>query len=126
MATDFLYQDIEGTEAKAHTLIASLSGLPETIVKKLRSTDYLAVKSTAFEIMGTLIIENRSMPIEPSMILSLRISVSANPASTRLQHFDSGITRLLKIISVVRRLSGAAFLAADKKAGVIIEAKKGN
>lgn len=149
VATDFMYQDIDGTEARAHALIAALSGLPEASIRKLRGPDYFAAKNAAFEIIGTLILDNEALPVEPSQTLALVVPVPVGASGRMISTLkfrghtlaedylgldaDGGVNRSIHMIasftgtdvSVISRLSGADFLAADKKTEAIINADRG-
>lgn len=149
VASDFLYQDIDGIEARAQALIASLSGLPEASVRKLRGPDYFSAKNAAFEIMGNLIIENDTLPVEPSLTLSLQVPVPVGSHGRTISSLnfrehtlaedylgmdvDGAVMRAMTMIasftntdiSIIRRISGADFLAADKKTSAIMDADRG-
>lgn len=149
IATDFMYQDIDGTEARAQALIAALSGLPEASIRKLRGPDYFAAKNAAFEIIGTLILDNEALPVEPSQTLALVVPIPVGASGRMISTLkfrghtlaedylgldvDGGVNRSIRMIasftgtdlSIISRLSGADFLAADKKTEAIINADRG-
>ena len=146
VATDFMYQEIDGFEARSQALIASLTGLPEASVRKLRGKDYFAAQNAALAIIGEIMLENDNTPVEPAQTLTLKVPVPIGSSGRTISELkfrahtlaedylgldvDGGIARAIAMIasftsndvSIIRRISGSDFLAANKKTTAIIEA----